>query len=145
MYWQLNAARISLPRRSVADLATEASRAALEALSLQVDFAGTTGRVRQFSTPDMEGDRDGVILLRQAGGPTESTFNNLAYRSDTGILFQTDVVWSPDPAHRINCSSGTCDLANGFRPPDRSSSCPNGKVWINELGCNDCQEGQCLG
>ena len=93
----------------------------------------------------MEGDRDGVILLRQAGGPTESTFNNLAYRTDTGILFQTDVVWSPDPAHRISCSSGTCDLANGFRPPDRSSSCGDGKVWNNEQGCRDCSEGECLG
>ncbi|CAE6926434.1 Gabbr1 [Symbiodinium sp. CCMP2592] len=131
--------------RSVADLATPAARQALEALSLQVDFAGTTGRVRQFSSPDLEGDRDGVILLRQAGGPPEDTFNHLAYRTDTGILFQTDVVWSPDPAHRISCGSGTCDLVNGFRPADRSSSCPDGRVWINEHGCSECPQGECLG
>ncbi|CAE7856957.1 Gabbr1, partial [Symbiodinium necroappetens] len=128
--------------RSVADLATPAARQALEALSLQVDFAGTTGRVRQFSSPDLEGDRDGVILLRQAGGPPESTFNQLAYRTETGILFQTDVVWSPDSAHRISCSSGTCDLVNGFRPADRSSSCPDGRVWINEQGCSECPQGE---
>ena len=42
-------------------------------LSEQVDFNGQTGRVRQFNavnpktTPPSYGDRDGIVLLRQAG------------------------------------------------------------------------------
>ena len=112
---------------------------------------GLTGRVRQFNAvnpttvPASHGDRDGVILLRQAGGPPESSFNQLAYRSELGMLFQTDVLWSPDPAHRVTCQSGTCDLASAWLPPDRSSSCQQGKVWINELGCSECEAGECLG
>ncbi|CAE7903137.1 GABBR2 [Symbiodinium sp. KB8] len=142
----LNAYMLS-GNRSVADLATASSRQALEELSLQVDFMGITGRVRQFNavspttTPPSLGDRDGVILLRQAGGPPEDTFNQLAYRSETGILFQTDVQWSPDAAHRVSCS-GTCSLSSAWLPPDRSSSCPDGEVWTNELGCTECPAGQ---
>ena len=111
---------------------------------------GITGRVRQFNTvspittPPSLGDRDGVILLRQAGGPAEDTFNQLAYRTETGMLFQTDVQWSPDPAHRVSCS-GACSLSSAWLPPDRSSSCPDGEVWINELGCTECPAGQHLG
>ncbi|CAE7786485.1 unnamed protein product [Symbiodinium sp. CCMP2592] len=38
----------------------------------------------------------------------ESTFI-LADRTDAGFLFQTDVVWSPYPAHQMNWS-GLCDM-----------------------------------
>ncbi|CAJ1352831.1 unnamed protein product, partial [Effrenium voratum] len=88
--------------RSVADLGTEASRQALYDLSLGVDFYGQTGRVRQFNSvgpktaPPSHGDRDGIVLLRQATGPAEGAFEKLAFRTEAGFDFQTDIKWSPD-------------------------------------------------
>ncbi|CAJ1406780.1 unnamed protein product [Effrenium voratum] len=133
--------------RSVADLGTEASRQALYDLSLGVDFYGQTGRVRQFNSvgpktaPPSHGDRDGIVLLRQATGPAEGAFVKLAFRTEAGFDFQTDIKWSPDDTSRMVSCSGACDLANAWVPADRTAQCPAGRIWINEEGCVQCAAG----
>ena len=115
---------------SVADLATESSRQALYDLSLQQDYLGVTGRVRQFNSidpvtdPPSYGDRDGVNLLRQITGGTGHEFTDLAYRSGDGILWLADIRWSPDDSNKIvPCSTGSCDMSAAFLPSDRISQC----------------------
>ena len=58
--------------RSISDVRTQASRQVLYDMSLSADFMGLTGRVRQFNSvsprtsPPSHGDREGIILFRQA-------------------------------------------------------------------------------
>mmetsp|Transcript_32402 Transcript_32402/g.74872 ORF Transcript_32402/g.74872 Transcript_32402/m.74872 type:complete len:1525 (+) Transcript_32402:68-4642(+) len=133
--------------RSETDLGTEASRTALENLVMQADFQGSTGRVRLFNsvepttTPPSLGDREGVVVLRQAGGPAASTFTTVASRTDLGMVFEADIAWSPNAAHRTSCLSGTCDLAS-FIPADRAVTCAGGTAWTNDEGCVQCPIGE---
>ncbi|CAE7903136.1 GABBR2, partial [Symbiodinium sp. KB8] len=112
--------------RSISDLRTEASRQALYDLSLSTDFVGLTG----------------IILFRQVVGSYDNAFNELAYRTDSGIAFKADIAWSPDPLHHLSCSTGTCDLSSGHVPKDRGDSCPDGTVFSVELGCIQCPPGE---
>ena len=81
---------------SLSELGTEASRTALYEMSLQKDYMGLTGRVRQFNEvepttiPPSFGDRDGVQLIRQITGGPGNEFTNLAQRSSAGILWLAD-------------------------------------------------------
>mmetsp|Transcript_18980 Transcript_18980/g.44230 ORF Transcript_18980/g.44230 Transcript_18980/m.44230 type:complete len:1510 (+) Transcript_18980:51-4580(+) len=133
--------------RSESDLGTEAARVAMENLALQADFQGITGRVRLFNsvdpttTPPSLGDREGVIVLRQAGGPADSTFTVVASRTSGGMVFHADLQWSPSAAHTVSCSSGTCNLATGYVPSDRAVSCAPGTAWTNDQGCVECPIG----
>ncbi|CAJ1455835.1 unnamed protein product [Effrenium voratum] len=133
--------------RSIADLGTEESRQALYDLSLSTDFYGQTGRVRQFNSvepktsPPSHGDRDGTLLLRQATGPVDQVFVELAFRTEAGFDFKTEIRWSPDGSKMVSCLGASCDLAGGWLPPDRSSSCPGGEVWTNTEGCTQCSPG----
>ena len=134
---------------TLADLGTASSRQSLYDLSLQQDFMGVTGRVRQFNavepttSPPSYGDRDGVNLLRQITGSTGSEFSDLAYRSGDGILWLADIRWSPiDSSKIVPCATGSCDMATAFVPLDRISQCPPGSVFSLQLGCLACEEGR---
>jgi len=134
--------------RSVAELATSQSLEALYQLSLQIDFMGQTGRVRQFNsvapktTPPSYGDRDGIVLLRQVTGPPESAFVQLAFRTEDGLDFKRDILWSStDASKKMSCSGSTCNFATGWIPADRTSQCPAGRVWNLEDGCLSCSPG----
>eukprot|EP00437_Effrenium_voratum_P027728 CAMPEP_0181414066 /NCGR_PEP_ID=MMETSP1110-20121109/9307_1 /TAXON_ID=174948 /ORGANISM="Symbiodinium sp., Strain CCMP421" /LENGTH=1428 /DNA_ID=CAMNT_0023536921 /DNA_START=274 /DNA_END=4560 /DNA_ORIENTATION=+ len=133
--------------RSIADLGTAASRQGLYDLSLSSDFLGQTGRVRQFNSvepktsPPSHGDRDGTLLLRQATGPVDQVFVELAFRTEAGFDFKTDIKWSStDSSKMVSCLGASCDLAGGWLPLDRSASCPAGEVWTN-AGCAQCGPG----
>ncbi|CAE7355134.1 SCUBE2 [Symbiodinium natans] len=134
---------------SVADLGTASSRSALYELSLQQDYIGLTGRVRQFNSiepttiPSSHGDRDGVQLIRQITGGTGNEFSDLAYRTGDGVWWLQDLQWSPfDNGKVVPCSSGTCLFGDAFVPPDRISQCHAGSVFSVRMGCVDCDVGK---
>ncbi|CAK9026361.1 unnamed protein product [Durusdinium trenchii] len=134
--------------RSINEFGTEQSVQSLNALSEQVDFNGQTGRVRQFNavnpktTPPSYGDRDGIVLLRQATGPPESAFVHLAFRTEDGLDFKTSIKWSSTELTKmVACSGATCDFANGWVPSDRTDACPAGQVWSLQEGCLPCSPG----
>ena len=134
--------------KSISDLGTDYSREALYNLSLQQDFMGLTGRVRQFNAiepvanPPSHGDREGIILLRQVTGSAEDAFTVLAHRSAGGLHFLSDIRWNQmNSSQSVPCAAGVCDLQAGWVPADQDSRCPPGTVWDNELGCTDCPAG----
>ncbi|CAE7940805.1 Gabbr2, partial [Symbiodinium sp. KB8] len=134
---------------SAAELGTASSRSALYELSLQQDYVGLTGRVRQFNTiepttvPPSYGDRDGVQLIRQITGGTGNEFSELAYRTGDGVWWLRDLQWSPfDNNKVVPCSTGVCSLGDAFVPTDRINQCPAGSVFSVQLGCVDCGVGR---
>eukprot|EP00435_Cladocopium_sp_Y103_P024050 s1268_g5.t2 len=134
--------------RSFSELATSQSLQDLYELSLGIDFFGQTGRVRQFNsvdpktTPPSYGDRDGIVLLRQVTGPPESAFVQLAFRTEDGLNFKTDVLWSStDTSKKLPCTGTTCNFAGGWVPPDRTTQCEAGRTWTLIDGCKTCPEG----
>eukprot|EP00439_Symbiodinium_sp_Y106_P056090 s1761_g7.t2 len=135
--------------RPYSELNTDFSRESLYNISLQQDYMGATGRVRIFNDvepttiPPSYGDREGNILMRQIVGTTAQPLEQLGFWSAAGILWLTDLVWSRTNSSQIvACSSGTCDMSTAFIPRDRSSQCPAGSTWSNELGCGDCPTGR---
>ena len=84
-------------------------------------------------------------MICQVVGTFDNAFNELAYRTDAGIEFKEDIVWSPAPSHRLTCNTGVCDFSSGHLPKDRGDSCPDGTVFVTELGCTQCPEGESLG
>eukprot|EP00439_Symbiodinium_sp_Y106_P075862 s433_g15.t1 len=42
----------------------------------------------------------------------------------------------------VSCAGGNCDLATAYIPADRSSHCPAGTTWKNDLGCDACPLGR---
>ncbi|CAE7446242.1 gbb-2, partial [Symbiodinium natans] len=135
--------------RSYDELNTDFSREALYQLTLHQDYMGITGRVRLFNsvepttTPPSYGDREGVMLILQVAGTTTEPFEQTGLWTATGIRWLRDITWSAtDSSRAISCSSGTCDMATAFVPADRSSQCPAGTIWFNDLGCTDCPTGR---
>ncbi|CAE7204530.1 Gabbr2, partial [Symbiodinium microadriaticum] len=135
--------------RPYSELNTDFSRESLYNISLQQDYMGATGRVRIFNDvepttiPPSYGDREGNILMRQIVGTTAQPLEQLGFWSAAGILWLKDLIWSETNSSQIvACSSGTCDMSTAFIPRDRSSQCPAGSTWSNELGCGDCPTGR---
>ena len=138
--------------RSYDELNTDFSRDKLYDITLQQDYMGSTGRVRLFNgvdprttppAPPSFGDREGAILMLQVAKTALQPFERLGIWTPEGIEWLRDVTWSPtDSSKSMNCSSGTCDMSTAFLPADRSSECPAGTIWFNDLGCEDCAVGR---
>eukprot|EP00971_Amphidinium_carterae_P109168 2161705-Amphidinium_carterae.1 len=134
-------------------LNTPFSRERLFNLSLQSDFLGVTGQVRQYNLVDpladgfveSIGDREGPSTIRQFIGPQDAAFVTLAYRlPDKTIVWLDDVSWSiDDPSLGVLCSTGTCDLEHAWIPPDGvPESCPSNTIWRSATGCTPCAAGE---
>mmetsp|Transcript_2855 Transcript_2855/g.6241 ORF Transcript_2855/g.6241 Transcript_2855/m.6241 type:complete len:1509 (+) Transcript_2855:1-4527(+) len=140
-----------LEGHSYDELNTPESRERLFNLSLEVDFLGITGRVRQYNfieptTTDYEGsigDREGPNGIRQLTGPPNDALKAVGYRlPNNTLVWVADVVWSTDGTKRVPCASGTCDLESGWLPAESApEDCPNSTVWISETGCTNCSAG----
>jgi len=139
-------------QRGYEDLNTEESRERLFNLSLEVDFLGLTGRVRQYNyveptTSDYKGsigDREGPCSVRQLVGPPDDSLASIGYRLPGAVLLWiADVVWSAtDDSKRVPCSSGQCDLSLAWLPRDAvPEECPQDKVFSPEAGCTECSAG----
>jgi len=89
------------------------------------------------------GDREGQILIRQITTITAEPFAHLGIWSATGTTWLGDIIWSmTNGSQVVSCASGNCDLATAYIPADRSSHCPAGTTWKNDLGCDACPLGR---
>lgn len=132
---------------TIGSLRTASSRQWLFDKALQVDFQGSSGRVRHFSAtnPDKQppsvGDRDGYMMVWQLTSMNSRHVTALWGRS-TGLTWLEDVVWSfTDPSRRIACNASRCDVSTGWVPQDRFPHCAAGGIYTIEFGCQACPLG----